>query len=94
MKKFWLGQLLSHPPCESGVVIETNIMTTNEQLELGFNGTQTRILGRRRETRVARAHWWFARMREAVAGAMDWPAAGQPRPEQIWMPGANRNLEA
>jgi hypothetical protein len=67
-------------------------MTTNEQLELGFNGTQTRIFGRRREPRVARAQWWFARMREAVAGAMDWPAASQPRPEQIWMPGANREL--
>lgn len=68
-------------------------MTTNEQLELGFNGTQTRILGRRRETRVARAQWWFARMRAAVSDAMTWPAAGQPRPEQIWMPGANRSLE-
>ena len=69
-------------------------MTTNEQLELGFNGTQTRIFGRRRETRVARAHWWFAKMREVVASAMDWQAAGQPRPEQIWMPGANRELKA
>jgi hypothetical protein len=67
-------------------------MTTNEQLELGFNGMQTRIYGRRRETRVARAQWWFARMRAAVAGAMDWPTASQPRPEQIWMPGANREL--
>jgi hypothetical protein len=67
-------------------------MTTNEQLELGFNGTQTRIFGRRRETRVARAQWWFDRMRAAVAGAMDWPTASQPRPEQIWMPGANREL--
>jgi hypothetical protein len=69
-------------------------MTTNEQLELGFNGTQARIFGRRRETRVARAQWWFARMRAAVAGAMDWPADAQSHPEQIWMPGANRNLEA
>ena len=69
-------------------------MTTNEQLELGFNGTQARIFGRRRETRVARGQWWFAKMREAVAGAMDWQTAGQPRPEQIWMPGANRELKA
>jgi hypothetical protein len=43
---------------------------------------------------VARAQWWFAKMREAVAGAMDWQTAGQPRPEQIWMPGANRELKA
>jgi hypothetical protein len=32
-------------------------------------------------------------MREAVAGAMDWQAAAQPRPEQIWMTGANRELK-
>ena len=68
-------------------------MTTNEQLELGFNGTQARIFGRKRETRVARAQWWFAKMRAAVGSAMDWPVAGQPRPEQIWMAGANRQLE-
>jgi hypothetical protein len=73
---------------------ESQIMTTNEQLELGFNGTQTRIFGRRREQRMARAQWWFAKMREAVENAMDWQTAGQPRPEQIWMPGANRELKA
>ena len=68
-------------------------MTTNEQLELGFNGTQARIFGRKRENRVARGQWWFAKMREAVANAMDWQTAGQPRPEQILFPGANRSLE-
>ena len=68
-------------------------MTTNEQLELGFNGTQARIFGRRREQRLARAKWWFARMREAVANAMDWQSEPQPRPEQIWMPGANREMK-
>ncbi len=67
-------------------------MTTNEQLELGFNGTRRRIPGRR-EQRVARAKWWFAKMREAVENAMAWENAGQPRPEQIWMPGANRQLK-
>jgi len=65
-------------------------MTTN-QLELGFNGTQARIFGRRRETRVTRAKWWFTKMREAVENA--WQEQSQPRPEQIWMPGANRSLE-
>ena len=84
---------MSNPLCESGVVIETKIMTTNQQLELGFNGTQARIFGRRRETRVARAHWWFARMREAVASAVDWQAQGRPHPEQILFPGANREVE-
>lgn len=68
-------------------------MTDNQQLELGFNGTQTRIYGRRRETRVARAQWWFAQMRAAVASAMDWPAGGQPRAEQILFPGANREVQ-
>jgi hypothetical protein len=69
-------------------------MTTNEQLELGFNGTPTRSFGRRRETRVARAQWWFAKMRETVENAMDWQTAGTPRPEQMWMPGANREIKA
>jgi len=66
-------------------------MTTNEQLELGFNGTQARILGRRREMRVARAQWWFARMREAVATA--WPEQAPPRPEQIVFSGVSRGLK-
>ena len=67
-------------------------MMTNEQLELGFNGTPKRLLGRRRETRVARAQWWFAKMRATVENA--WPAPAQPRPEQTWMPGAHRGLKA
>lgn len=84
---------MSNPLCETGVVIETKIMTTNEQLELGFNGTQNRIFGRRREARVARAKWWFARMRKAVANAMDWQAQAAPRPEQILFPGTNREVK-
>ena len=87
---------MSNPCCKNGVVIETKIMTTmttNQQLELGFNGTQARIFGRRRETRVARAQWWFAQMRAAVAGAMDWPANSQPPAEQIDFTGVNRQVE-
>ena len=68
-------------------------MTTNEQLELGFNGTQTRIFGQRRESRMARGQWWFAKMREAVANAVDWQSEVPSRPEQIWMPGANREVK-
>jgi hypothetical protein len=67
-------------------------MTTNNQLELGFNATQSRIHGRRREQRVARAKWWFAKMREAVENA--WQEQAQPRPEQILIAGVNRKLEA
>jgi len=84
---------LSNPLCQSGVVIEPNIMTTNQQLELGFNGTQSRIYGHRRETRVARAQWWFAQMRAAVAGAVDWQTAGQPNAEQIVFSGVSRQMK-
>jgi hypothetical protein len=69
-------------------------MTTNRQLELGFNGTQARIFGRRPASRAARGKWWFARMREAVASAMDWPMEASPRPEQISFSDANRELKA
>lgn len=68
-------------------------MTTDNQLELGFNGVQIRTLGGRHEGRIARANWWFARMRGIVEDAMDWSTAAEPRPEQIWMPGANREVK-
>ena len=80
--------------CESGVVIETKIMTTNEQLELGFNATQSRIYGRKRETRVTRAKWWFAKMRAAVADSAGWDANGEVPAEQIFFSGVNRELKA
>jgi hypothetical protein len=71
----------------------TTMNATDKQLELGFNGIQPRASVARRESRVARASWWFAQMREVVGRAMDWQAAGQPRPEQIWIPGANREVK-
>ena len=67
-------------------------MTTNQQLELGFNGTQSRIFGRSR-TRVTRAKWWFAKMREAVENAVSWQDETTSRPEQIWISGVNRSME-
>ena len=67
--------------------------TTNEQLELGFNGLPPRANADRREGRIARADWWFARMRAIVESAMDWSAAAEPRPEQIWIPGARREVK-
>jgi hypothetical protein len=70
------------------------MMTTNQQLELGFTGTQTRIYGRRRESRAARAQWWFAQMHAAVAAAVAWPTGGQDTTEQILFPGANREFKA
>ena len=71
----------------------TTLNATDKQLELGFNGLPPRINGAGREGRIARADWWFNRMRNIVANAMDWNAAAEPRPEQIWMPGARREVK-
>ena len=64
---------------------------TNEQMELGFNGA--RMQTSRRERRINRAAWWFAHMRQIVNHAMDWKAAPEPRPEQIWLPGTRREVK-
>ena len=74
---------------------ERFIMTnaTDNQLELGFN-PDNRCRGAkaaRREGRIARAGWWFAQMRDIVERAME--ATGEPRPEQIWIPGASRQVK-
>ncbi len=66
---------------------------TNEQMELGFSGTELQRAVGQRETRIQRAAWWFARMREAVNNAMDWQPAAEPRPEQIWLPGSQRQVQ-
>ena len=65
----------------------------NEQLELGINGRQSISNGPVLRSRRARADWWFAQMRNIVSRAMDWQAAGTPRPEQIWIPGAHREIK-
>jgi hypothetical protein len=72
---------------------ERLIMTnaTNEQMELGFNGLRPRAGAPRREGRIARAAWWFNQMRDIVGRAME--TAGEPRPEQIWIPGAAREVK-
>ena len=69
----------------------TMTYATDNQLELGFNGIQPRPNAARREGRIARAGWWFAQMRDIVERAME--AAGEPRPEQIWIPGASREVK-
>ena len=65
---------------------------TNQQLELGLSGPKVAAARGRRESRIARAAWWFARMREAVHNAMDWRPAAEARPEQIWLPNAERQI--
>jgi hypothetical protein len=41
---------------------------------------------------MARATWWFNKMREVVNGTMDWPPTDAPRPEQTFLPGAYRQV--
>lgn len=64
----------------------------NAQMELGFNGSKLATPVTRRDRRTTRGAWWFAHMRQIVDRAMDWPATGEPRPEQIWLPGARRQV--
>jgi hypothetical protein len=65
----------------------------NEQLELGFGSGKLQPGVTRREGRIARAGWWFAQMRQIVDRAMDWETAAAPRPEQIWIPAARREVK-
>lgn len=68
----------------------------NEQLELGIGSNKLRLDGKAcpvTRSRHARANWWFAQMRHIVSRAMDWQTAGTPRPEQIWIPGAHREVK-
>jgi hypothetical protein len=61
------------------------------QLELSFENGGGRRLSLR-ERRHGRAHWWFERMRRLVDRAIDWRACPTPPPEQIWLPGAHRQV--
>jgi hypothetical protein len=64
----------------------------NGQLEMGFGNGNTSPT--RRQRRLTRAQWWFQRMRQVVDRALDWQPAPTPRPEQIWFPGAHRQVGA
>ena len=70
----------------------TTAEQTNQQLELGLNAGRCTVRNVRRENRMARATWWFSKMREVVNGAMDWPPTDAPRPEQTFLPGAYRQV--
>jgi hypothetical protein len=71
---------MSDPICED--VRMKNV--TTEQMELGLAKQRACPSLNRRQKRMARANWWFGRMRQAVDQALDWAPAPQPRPEQIW----------
>lgn len=59
-------------------------MTTNNQMELGFN-TKVCLTVRQRQRRMSRAQWWFKQMRRAVDCAIEWKPAPNARPEQVHM---------
>ncbi len=63
-----------------------------EQMELGIGQAAAAAAGNRRQRRSSRANWWFERMRALVDRAYDWEPAPEPRPEQTWMAGANRQV--
>ncbi|HEY3761431.1 MAG TPA: hypothetical protein VGN23_06760 [Verrucomicrobiae bacterium] len=67
------------------------INATNKQLELGLAGLK--ISAAPPQGRIARANWWFTQMRDVVGRAMDWSVPAEPRPEQIWIPGAAREVK-
>jgi hypothetical protein len=81
-------------------------MTTNQQLELGFNGLQYRGQAGAIADRQARAAWWFNQMRRVVANAVDrrqrttenpgWhPQATEPRSQRASQsPGSSRVTRA
>ncbi len=69
------------------------MMTSNQQLELGFNGCPPRPGMRRRAARAARAQWWFTQMRAAVANAADWSGRAEPRSRQAWLPETDRRVK-
>jgi hypothetical protein len=72
--------------------IQNSKSEIRNQMELGFGRTLPLARDSRRERRSGRGAWWFSHMRRIVDRAMDWPAASEPRPEQIWLPGANRQV--
>lgn len=71
----------------------TNLNLTNDsQLELGFSAPVRTSRLARRERRLARAAWWFNKMREVVNAATECPSVRAPRPEQAMLPGAYRQI--
>ena len=90
-KRIWgVGQHLSYPPCHNAFQKTERHIMTDRQLELGFGGNLHVARANRRDRRISRGAWWFAHMRQIVDRAMDLPAAGQPRPQHIWVTDSNR----
>jgi len=69
-----------------------NEQQNEQQMELGLHGAPRTSRYARRERRLARAAWWFAKMRAVVNAATDCPSTHAPRPEQTFLPGAYRQI--
>ena len=67
-------------------------LTNDQQLELGLSGAPRGTRLARRERRLARAAWWFNKMRAVVNAATECPAA-TARPEQTFLPGTYRQIK-
>jgi hypothetical protein len=67
-------------------------LTNDQQLELGLSGAPRGTRFARRERRLARAAWWFNKMRAVVNAATACPSENAPRPEQTFLPGAYRQV--
>jgi len=63
--------------------MNNQIITDQNQLELGFNGIKATAVARRERPRITRSRWWFEQMRQAVDRAMDWEPNHPGRPEQM-----------
>lgn len=66
---------------------------TNEQMELGYDGVKLQVPPTRRQSRTARAAWWFSQMRRVVDNAIDWQSAPEARAEQRWFSGTHREIK-
>jgi len=68
---------------------------TDNQLELGFNpAANVGVPSRRGMGGASLAPAGGSpKCATSWSGAMDWEAAGEPRPEQIWIPGAAREVK-
>ena len=62
----------------------------DRQMELSLAQARSGGPQNHHQRRLSRAQWWFERMRETVERAFDWRPAPLPRPEQIWLPNAQR----
>ncbi len=61
----------------------------NGQLELTLESGNRCVSSLRRQRRLTRAQWWFERMRQVVALAVDRQLPA-PRPEQMVFAGTHR----